>query len=259
MKFLVGPWVNRATRVFAAMAIVFYACVLGLVTFAPNLLEQSARAFATSRLHKEIETLASDQRLDRAREITDRQAAELMEAAVVAKAQLHEQFDRAMIEIVSVLCRFDCSKRQMWLDFLERSIEKRWAEAAQAIKNLKAIAQSRFSEIVLKLRSELVFFTVSNITILAMLFVATLFARGRYNVLGLPALLCVVGTTISAGLYLFGQNWFYAILFDNYMRAGYLVLDFSVCLLLIDWFVLKGRITAQLLSGFPAGIPVPVC
>jgi len=259
MKFLVGPWVNRATRAFVAIAIVFYVCVLAVVTLAPNLLEQSARAFATSRLHEEIETLASDQRLDRVREITDRQAAELMEAAVVAKAQLHEQFDRAMIEIVSMLCRFDCSKRQMWLDFLERSIETKWAEAAPAIKNLKAIAQSRFSEIVLKLRSELVFFTVSNIAILAMLFVATLFARGRYNVLGLPALLCVVGTTISAGLYVFGQNWFYAILFDNYMRAGYLALDFSICVLLIDWFMLRGRITAQLLGSLPAGIPVPVC
>jgi hypothetical protein len=259
MKLLIGPWVNRATRVFAAIGIAFYVCVLGVVTFAPNLLEQSARAFATGRLHKEIEMLASDQRLDRAREITDSQAAALMEAAVVAKAQLHEQFDRAMIEIVSVLCRFDCGKRQMWLDFFERSIEKKWSEAAQAIRNLEAIAQSRFSEIVLKLRSELVFFTVSNIIILAMLFVATLFARGRYNVLGLPTLLCVVGTAISAGLYAFGQNWFYAIVFDNYMRAGYLGLDFLVCLLLVDWFMLRGRITAHVLSGLPAGIPIPVC
>jgi|SRR5882724_2791479 len=259
MRFLVGPWVNRATRIVAAVGIAFYICVLGVVTFAPNLLEQSARVFATSRLHEEIEAVASDQRLERAREITDRQAVELMEAAVVAQAQLHEQFDRAMIEIVSVLCRFDCGARQMWLDIFERSIEKKWSEAAQAIKNLKAIAQSRFSEIMLKLRAELMFFTVSNVAILAMLFVATLFARGRYNVLGLPALLCVVGTTISAGLYVFGQNWFYAILFDNYMRTGYLVLDFSVCLLLIDWFVLRGRITAQVLGALPAAIPVPLC
>src|SRR5262249_43081786 len=135
----------------------------------------------------------------------------------------------------------------------ERGEDLRWL-----LVNLRAVAQNRYAQIVDKLRGELGFFASSNVVVFGLLFLATFFMRGRYSLLILPALLLLASTIISVGIYAFGQNWFYVILFDHYMRYWYVAIDLAIFAFFVDWFMLRGRITANLLKVLTA-IPVPTC
>ena len=49
--------------------------------------------------------------------------------------------------------------------------------------------------------------------------------------------------------YIFGQNWFYTIIFSNYWGFGYSVLAGVIFLFLMDVVFNKGRVTTEILNA----------
>jgi hypothetical protein len=54
-------------------------------------------------------------------------------------------------------------------------------------------------------------------------------------------------TVVSSGVYLFGQNWFYTIIFNSYMGWSYLVWALILFGFLLDIAINRARVTSIIL------------
>ena len=61
--------------------------------------------------------------------------------------------------------------------------------------------------------------------------------------------LLTVVTLVSAGIYVFGQNWFYTLMFNNYMGWGYVTLVGVILAFLLDVIFNKGRVSKIIMKG----------
>lgn len=54
---------------------------------------------------------------------------------------------------------------------------------------------------------------------------------------------------LSSGIYVFGQDWFYTILYNDYMGAGYLAYVAAIFGFLMDIALNKARVTTEVING----------
>lgn len=81
------------------------------------------------------------------------------------------------------------------------------------------------------------------------------------HLLGVPALLLCLAAFAGIYFYVFQQNWFYTIIFDDFWGYGYVSLLATILGSLIDIVYLDGRITRGIVNGIAdalskCGIPV---
>jgi hypothetical protein len=88
----------------------------------------------------------------------------------------------------------------------------------------------------------------TNALIFAFLLVLTFLKPNQLKILFLSAVLLTASTLIASIFYIFGQNWFYTILYNHYMGFGYLLYITGIFLLLLDVAINKARITNYLFN-----------
>jgi hypothetical protein len=119
------------------------------------------------------------------------------------------------------MCRLDCKQRQALQQSIEGGYKARLAATGGAVDTLTELIKGKYLEIVANLTRDVRIFLGSNA--LLFLVVATLaFLKPRAAIqLYLPAVFLVVSTVVCSGLYVFGQNWFFTIIYNDYVGFGY--------------------------------------
>jgi len=69
-----------------------------------------------------------------------------------------------------------------------------------------------------------------------------------------PGVLLVLATLIASTIYIFGQDWFYTILYNDYMGFGYLVYLSVIFSVLMDIVLNKARVTTEIINGVAQGL-----
>ena len=64
-----------------------------------------------------------------------------------------------------------------------------------------------------------------------------------------PALLLLVATVVSSCIYIIGQDWFYTILYNDYMGFAYLGYIAAIFSVLVDIVLNKARATTEIING----------
>lgn len=67
-------------------------------------------------------------------------------------------------------------------------------------------------------------------------------------------MLLTLATILSSSIYLFGQDWFYTILYNDYMGFGYLVYIAVIFGVLMDIALNKARVTTEVINGIANAI-----
>lgn len=107
----------------------------------------------------------------------------------------------------------------------------------------------------------MIFITCNLVAFLMVLGLAVL--KGKVAVHLLPFALLLSGAIfLSAYWYLFGQNWFFTILFNDYWGISYAVAMAAVFAFLADIALNRARVTTMILNGITSVIgtvPLPIC
>lgn len=122
---------------------------------------------------------------------------------------------------------------------------------------LNDLISGYYVETVDGLKRDLRIFFGSNLALYAAVGFGVLFSA-LGNALVIPAGLLFLGTVVSSGLYLFGQNWLATILFHHWTGFAYLAWVAFITLFLTDVLVNRARVTLRIL-GSVNWIPVPGC
>jgi len=229
--------------------------------------EDLTRQLVTWQVEREIRDLATLTPVEEGGALAalrDRMTDSIESGTRVLASDLPER----IAEIIAELCVCD-------LDYEDRAErERRFNEAKDSITamirgglaggialtrvkigTLDDLISGYYVETVDGLKRDLRIFFGSNLVLYAAVGLGVLFS-GLGNALVIPAVLLLIGTAASSGLYLFGQNWLATILFQDWTGFAYLAWVALITLFLADVFLNKARVTLRLLSSVH-WIPIP--
>ena len=107
----------------------------------------------------------------------------------------------------------------------------------------------KYMEIVEKLTLDIRIFLGANSLVFVFLLLTSFMKPMAVKHLFLPGGLMLVSTAICSYFYLFKQNWFYTIIYNDYTGFGYIAYLAVVFGILCDIVFNKARITTNVING----------
>ncbi|WP_196140414.1 hypothetical protein [Aliikangiella sp. G2MR2-5] len=235
---------------------IFLFLPLFLLTFAdPQLIEISAKSFVEWKLNaetnKKIDSVQLPQE-NRFEKLLGNKAKELRNEAETKLARLKRQLkDDApgiLASEIAKMLNLDCECRKTWKNKIRESMELNIASLEKAKSKLVDFGQVKYMQIVEKLTLDVRIFLGTNSVIFVFLLLVSFFKPKAIHHLFLPGILMMISTIICSYFYIFEQNWFYTIIYNDYTGLGYLAYLMLVFAILSDIAFNKARVTTEILN-----------
>lgn len=176
----------------------------------------------------------------------------------VESEQIHEDLENNLPEkiasIIALMCGYDCERKKVLAQSITSGYFNRLKSIKVAQDTLGNIIKGKYIEIVENLKFDLRIFLGSNFLMFLILLVVSLTKPKSVTHLFLPGMLLTLATILSSSIYLFGQDWFYTILYNDYMGFGYLVYIAVIFGVLMDIALNKARVTTEVINGIANAI-----
>ena len=235
------------------------ALVFGLVfvfTFStPGYVEDVGKSFIEQQVEKEVR-----ERLDIASRMIENKtlgklAEKLLNKNTDEIADIRQNLDQGLHEkIAGALAKMrdlSCECRKKYENYIKDGMESRIVSLEKANETLSDFIKGKYMQVVKKLTLDIRIVSGSNLVLFIILVLLTfLKPRGLAHLL-VPGVLLIVSSLICTYFYVFEQNWFFTIIYNDYVGFGYLVYVGILFLLLCDIALNKGRVIARILSSIP--------
>ncbi|AJQ95016.1 hypothetical protein [Gynuella sunshinyii] len=223
---------------------------LFLLTFGmPKAIENSAKNFVQLQIEKEV----NEKFLALSTSSVGSKTQLLINALGLEQQQIQQQLKERLPEKIAAFmaatCGYDCEKKKQIAREITQHYLDRITSLQTAQTHLGDIIRGTYLTIVNNLKTDLRIFLGANIGVFITLLLVSLFKPRTMGHLLLPAGLLLLSTVIASMIYMFGQNWFYTILYNDYMGFGYLGYIGVIFAFLIDITVNRARVTTEILNG----------
>ena len=211
----------KVLRIISLVGLAIFGGLLLVILVAPAQVERAAKAFLIAEVKAEVQSALESPKTASAKQIYGTLQDQLAEQSAATRAYLQARFAEKIAAMIAKLCKLDCEASSRLAQALEQGFKAQLAKLKIVTAKVKDLAQEKYDKTLDKLLRELTIFSASNSVAFALLFALSFLRRDQARALALPAWLLFCSTAIACGVYLFGQNWFYAILLDNYVGYGY--------------------------------------
>lgn len=243
-------------RVFGGFGVLLFL-PLFLMTFAdPQLIENSGKAFVEWKLEQE-----SRERVDAIRlppehkfeKLLGQKAEQLRkdteQKLAVIRQQLNDDLPAILAEQIAKVRNLDCECRKKWEERLRQSMQLKIISLEAAKEKLVDFTQAKYVEIVQKLTQDVRIFLGANSVVFLLLLLVSFLKPQAIRHLFLPGVLMFVSTLVCSYFYLFEQNWFYTIIYNDYTGFAYVGYLLVVFAFLCDIVFNRARVTTEILNG----------
>lgn len=236
-------------RVLGLAGLVLFAGLFGATYLSADAVERAGQAFIKYQVEKEVReasgrvaTSTYGKALVRLKGKYESEARQLQDA-------LNDNLPAKIADVIAAMCRLDCKQRQALQQSIESGYKSRLAATGGAVDILTELIRGKYLEIVANLTRDVRIFLGSN-ALLFLVIAALAFLKPRAAIqLYLPAVFLVVSTVICSGLYLFGQNWFFTIIYNDYVGFGYVAYVGVLFGFLCDIAFNKARVTTEIVNS----------
>jgi hypothetical protein len=224
--------------------------LLFLATFGlPEAVEDSAKGFVKSQIEKEVREKYTESKASTFADKALQIAGSLGEEEKRIQNNLNTNLPEKIASVIAEMCGYDCEKKKAVAKSIATSYMERIANLQVAQQKLGSIIKGKYMEIVNNLRTDLRIFLGSNaVMFLILLFLSFLKPKAIAH-LFLPGVFLLVSTLAASAIYMFGQDWFYTILYNDYMGFGYLAYIGVIFGFLMDVAFNKARVTTEIING----------
>jgi len=244
-------------RVFGFLGTILFIPIF-LLSFAdPQLIENSGKAFVEWKLEKSTNAKIESIKLPKEskfEKLLGNKAKELRnkteEKIQSLKQKLKDDAPSLIAAQLAKLRNLDCECRKSWEKKLRNSMKFELASLNVAKSKLVDFTQAKYMEIVEKLTLDVRIFVGANGAVFLFLMLASFLKPAAIKHLFLPSVLMLVSTVLCSYFYIFEQNWFYTIIYNNYTGLtyiGYLTFVFAV---LCDIVFNKAKVTTEIINAF---------
>lgn len=240
---------NITLKLIGLFGLVLFGALF-LVTFlSPETIEESAKGFVKVQVEKEIR--------EKKQSISDATATEaalsLAEKLGFEKERIQSNLDNDLPDkiatIIASMCGYDCEKKKALSQSIASSYLDRIKNIQIAENTLSDVVKGKYIQIVSNVIADLRMFLGSNFAMFLVLLVVSFAKPNAIVHLFMPGLLLVVATIFSSSIYIFGQNWFYTILYNDYMGFGYLAYIAVIFGFLSDVIFNSAKVTTHVING----------
>lgn len=236
-------------RAIGVAGLALFAVLFGATYLSEDSVERVGQAFIKYQVEKEVrETYVRmadssyGKALGRFKGKYEAEAREI-------QAALNDNLPARIANVIAAMCRLDCKQRQAVQQSIEGGYKARLAAAGGAVDTLTELIKDKYLEVVANLTRDVRIFVGSN-AVLFLIVAALAFLRPRAALqLYLPAVFLVVSTMVCSALYLFGQNWFFTILYNDYVGFGYVAYVGVLFGFLYDIALNKARVTTEIVNA----------
>jgi len=236
-------------KLIGFFGLILFGFLFSVTYLSPSKIEESAKGFVKMQIEKEVR---KKQLAIKESTVTEA-ALNIADRLGIEKDRIQSGLDNDLPEkiaaIVASMCGFDCEKKKA----LAQSIASGYMERIKNIKiaesTLNDIVKGKYLEIVSNLKFDLRIFLGSNLTMFLILLLIAFAKPKAVAHLFVPGLLLITATVVSSCIYIFGQDWFYTILYNDYMGFGYLVYIGVIFGFLLDITFNKARVTTWFINA----------
>ncbi|WP_444888111.1 hypothetical protein [Microbulbifer sp. JMSA008] len=237
-------------RAIGVFGLLLFGTLFSVTFGMPTAVEKSAKDFVAMQIESEIEEKYQDSKVsslsDKALSIASRLGYE--ESKI--RADLNNKLPEKIASVIASLCGYDCEKKKSLTKSIAAGYMERIANLQVAQEKLGEIIKNKYMTIVESLRTDLRIFLGSN-TVMFMILLLVSFQKPKAMAhLFLPGIFLLSATTASSAIYLFGQDCFYTILYNDYMGFGYLVYVSVIFGFLMDVTFNQARVTSEIINAF---------
>lgn len=236
-------------RLIGVLGLLIFGLLFSVTLLSPEAVEESAKGFVKHQIETEIRA--------RHQAVVESNAA--AQALVIAKGlgleaeaiqrSLDRKLPQVIASVVASMCAYDCEKSRALAQSITSGYLERLERIQVAEHTLGDIIKAKYVDIVAALKFDLRVFLGSNLLLFSSLLLVS-FAKPQALVhLFVPAVLLFVSTIAASAIYVFGQDWFYAILYNDYMGFGYLAYLSVIFGVLMDIALNKARVTSSVING----------
>ena len=244
-------------RVFGFLGTILFIPIF-LLSFAdPQLIENSGKAFVEWKLEKSTNAKIDSIKLpneSKFEKLLGKKAKELRiqteEKIQSIKRQLKADAPSVIAMQLAKVRNLDCECRKSWEKKLRNSMKFQLASLDVAKSKLVDFTQAKYMEIVEKLTLDVRIFVGTNGVVFLFLMLASFLKPSAVRHLFLPSVLMFISTVVCSYFYVFEQNWFYTIIYNNYTGFSYIGYLSFVFLVLCDIVFNKAKVTTEIINAF---------
>jgi hypothetical protein len=236
-------------RVIGLLGLVLFAGLFGATYLSADSIERVGQAFIKYQVEKEVRETYGRMADSTYGKALGRLKGKYESEARQLQAALNDNLPSKIANVIAAMCRLDCKQRQALQESIEGGYKARLAATGGAVDTLTELIKGKYLEIVASLTRDVRIFLGSN-ALLFLVVAALAFLKPRAAIqLYLPAVFLVVSTVICSGLYLFGQNWFFTIIYNDYVGFGYVAYVGVLFGFLCDIAFNKARVTTEIVNA----------
>lgn len=236
-------------RLIGLLGIVLFGILFSITFVSSKTVEESAKGFVKLKIEQEvnqkINSLKSSSVAEKALSIAEKLGYESEQI----QAKLDDNLPEKIASVLASMCGYDCEKKKAVASSIKTDYLDRIKNIKVAQNTLADIVKGKYIEIIGNLKFDLRIFLGTNFVMFLVLLLVSFTKPQAVAHLFLPGILLLISTAISMGIYIFGQDWFYTILYNDYMGFGYLVYIGVIFAVLLDIVFNGAQITTEVINA----------
>lgn len=221
----------------------------------PQTIEKSGKSFIEWKLQNELNEKIDTLKLPQSKSLEKLLGSKAQdiyqksnEKLKTLKQKLKDDFPALLASQIAKMAELSCECRQKWEERLRDSLQFEMASLEETKEKLIRFTQGKYMDIVTKITIDVRIFLGLNVLVFSLLVLVSFGKPQASEHLFLPSTLMLVSTGICSYFYLFKQNWFYTILYNDYVGFGYLAYLLIVFAFLYDIVFNKARVTTEIIN-----------
>ena len=244
-------------RVFGFLGTILFIPIF-LLSFAEHqLIENSGKAFVEWKLEKTTNEKIDSIKLPNESKFEKLLGKKAKELRIQTEKKIQSLKQQLKADAPSVIAmqlakvrNLDCECRKSWEKKLRNSMKFKLASLDVAKSKLADFTQAKYMEIVEKLTLDIRIFVGANGVVFLFLMLASFLKPSAVRHLFLPSVLMFISTVVCSYFYVFEQNWFYTIIYNNYTGFSYIGYLSFVFAVLCDIVFNKAKVTTEIINAF---------
>jgi hypothetical protein len=236
-------------KVIGLAGFVLFSGLFGATFLSADSVERVSQAFIQYQVEKEVRETYGRTADSTYGKALGRLKGKYEAEARQIQAALDDNLPKKIANVIAALCRLDCKQRQALEQSIEGGYQARHASTGTAVDTLTELIRGKYLEVVANLTRDVRIFLGSNALLFLMVALLALLKPQASMQLYLPSIFLVVSTVVCSGLYLFGQNWFFTIIYNDYVGFSYVAYVAVLFGFLCDIAFNKARVTTELVNA----------
>ncbi len=258
---------KQILNIFLFIGSILFGSLFAYTLLSPQTIEKQATGFIKQELEKKVHTklnhFQQEHKENKLLKFSQKILEKNREKIAKIKQNLQNNLHQTIAKTIAMMQNFDCKCRQKYAARIKQGYIEKISFLKKSNERLKEFIKTKYMTIVKDLLHDIRIFAGSNFLIFVSLLVL-LYKKPNAKIhVTFIATLLAISTLICSYFYLFEQDWFYTIIYHDYVGYFYLGYIAILFFFLLDIFLNKAKITTEiinmLLSAIGSGFQALSC